>query len=80
MNRRTTQLVLLAIVVLVMVAPAFAQETPVPIVVDTNEIFTQTNTWIEVFLPIIAIGVGISVALAILTFIGNQIVKAIRGN
>jgi hypothetical protein len=80
MNRRTTQLVLLTIVVLVMAAPAFAQSTPVPIVVDTNEIFTQTNTWIEVFLPIIAIGVGISVALAILTFIGNQIVKAIRGN
>lgn len=74
-----------AIVMMVMfvlafaVAPAFAQ-TPVPIVVDTNQIFTQTNNWIVVFAPIVAIGVGISIALAILTFIGNQILKAFRGN
>ena len=54
-------------------------QTPVPIIVDTNAIFTSTNTWIEVFVPIMAIGIGISVALAILTFIGNQILRAFRG-
>lgn len=58
--------------------PAFAQ-TPVPIVVNTNDIFTQTNSWITVFSPILAIGIGISIALAILTFIGAQILKAFRG-
>jgi len=51
----------------------------VPIVVDTNAIFESTNTWIAVFIPIMAIGIGIAVALAILTFIGNQILKAFRG-
>jgi hypothetical protein len=55
--------------------PVFAQ-TPVPITVDTNEIFTQTNNWIDVFLPIVAIGAGISIAIAILTFIVKQIVAA----
>jgi hypothetical protein len=55
----------------------FAQ-TPVPLVVPTNEIFTQTNTWMGVFAPVVAIGVGIAVALAILGFIGNEILKAFR--
>lgn len=60
--------------------PAFAQEpTQVPIVVDTNAIFTQTNNWIAVFAPIVAIGIGIAIALAILTFIGAQILKAFKG-
>ena len=66
---------MLAAVVLALAVPTFAQ-TPVPIVVDTNQIFTQTNTWIAVFAPILAIGIGISIALALLTFIGQQIVKA----
>lgn len=57
--------------------PAMAQ-TPVPLVVPTNEIFTQTNTWMEVFAPVVAIGVGIAIALAILGFIGNEILKAFR--
>ena len=69
----------LTILVIALVAgPAYAQ-TPVPIVVDTNAIFESTNTWIAVFIPIMAIGIGIAVALAILTFIGNQILKAFRG-
>jgi hypothetical protein len=62
----------------VLAVPAFAQ-TPVPIEVDTNAIFTSANTWIEVFAPIMAIGIGISIALAILTFIGAQIIKAFSG-
>jgi len=68
----------LAVIVLLGSVASFAQ-TPVPIVVDTNQIFTQTNTWIEVFIPIMSIGIGIAVALAILTFLGNQIIKAFRG-
>jgi hypothetical protein len=64
--------------VFAMSAVSFAQ-TPVPIVVDTNTIFEQANNWITVFTPIVAIGIGISIALAILTFIGTQIVKAFRG-
>lgn len=71
---------LVIVAVMFVSATAMAQApTPVPIVVDTNAIFTQTNNWIAVFAPIVAIGVGISIALAILTFIGNQILKAFRG-
>lgn len=76
---RLVMLSVLAVSMLVLVVPAFAQSTPVPIVVDTNEIFTQTNNWIAIFAPIVAIGIGIAIALAILTFIGNQILKAFKG-
>lgn len=64
---------------------AFAQtNTPIPptatvtpgLTVPTNEFFTSTNSWISTFAPILAIGVGIAVALAILRFIGKQIVDA----
>ena len=68
-----------AVFALLMIAGSAMAQTPVPIVVDTNAIFTQTNNWIEVFAPIVAIGIGIAIALAILTFIGNQILKAFRG-
>jgi hypothetical protein len=62
---------------LLSVVPAFAQEeTPEALSIPTNEIFTQTNIWMGVFAPIIAIGIGIAVALAVLTFIGKQIINA----
>ena len=75
----TSNRILLAVLTVVVMAGSAMAQTPVPIIVDTNAIFTQTNNWIDVFTPIIAIGVGISIALAILTFIGNQILKAFRG-
>jgi hypothetical protein len=75
LNVKVLYLTLLAGLILAPALPTFAQ-TPVPIVIDTNEIFTQTNNWIDVFLPIVAIGAGISIALAILTFIVKQIVSA----
>lgn len=59
-------------------AISFAQEE-VTLEVPVNEIFSQANTWLGVFAPIIAIGVGISIAIALLTFIGKQIVSAFRG-
>ena len=76
-----------AAMMVLMVVPAFAQtSTPIPptatlvaIVVPTNQIFTQTNSWITVFTPLVAIGIGIAIALTILTFVGNQILKAFRG-
>jgi hypothetical protein len=74
-TRRNIIMFLLVVLALVFVMPTFAQ-TPVPIEIDTNEIFSQTNNWIDVFLPIVAIGAGISIALAILTFIVKQIVSA----
>lgn len=74
-TRRNIMLFVVMALAFTFVMPMMAQ-TPVPIEIDTNEIFSQTNNWIDVFLPIVAIGAGISIALAILTFIVKQIVSA----
>lgn len=52
--------------------------TPVTITFDTNELLTASNSWISSFTPIFAISIGIAIAVAILTFIGVQILKAFR--
>ena len=67
-----------AIMVMMFVFNAYAVFAQVTITVDTDPIFTETNSWITVFTPIVAIGIGISIALAILTFIGREIVNAFR--
>ncbi len=67
---------LIAAVAIVMVSAVSFAQTAVPLVVPTNEIFTQTNSWLQTFAPVVAIGVGIAVALAILRFIGKQIIDA----
>ncbi|MBK8028200.1 MAG: hypothetical protein IPK17_01555 [Chloroflexi bacterium] len=54
-------------------------QTPVPITIDTNALFTQVNNWTTSLDDVIFVGVAISIALAILTFIGAQIIKAFRG-
>lgn len=54
----------------------FAQSTPVPLEIPTDVIFSETNNWMSTFAPIAAIGIGISIALAILGYLGNMIKKA----
>lgn len=69
------------------VAPAFAQTntpvpptaTPVPLTIPTGLIFSETNNWLDTFAPIAAIGIGISIALAVLGYLGKMIVSAFRG-
>ena len=75
----TAALVAALMVAVTLVAPhaTFAQ-TPVPLVIPTNTIFTETNTWIATFAPIAAIGIGITVALAVLGYIGNIIKGAFK--
>ena len=67
-------LMILAILVLGN-AIAYAQVT---LSIPTDDIFTSINSWIATFAPIVAIGIGIAAAIAILTFVGNQIVKAFK--
>lgn len=55
---------------------AFAQVT---LEIPTDDIFQSINDWIVTFAPIIAIGIGIAAAIAILSFVGNEIIKAFRG-
>lgn len=58
-------------------AVSFAQTaTPVPLNIPTDVIFTQTNSWMSTFAPIAAIGIGISIALAVLGYLGKMIKSA----
>jgi hypothetical protein len=58
---------------------SFAQNaTPVPLNIPVNAIFTETNNWMETFAPIAAIGIGITLALAVLGYIGKIIASAFR--
>ena len=82
-----------ALIVLLMLAlssvtfPAAAQtNTPipptatiVPITINSNLLLTQVNTWTSSLDDIVFLGVAIAIAIAILTFIGNQILKAFKG-
>lgn len=74
--KSTPYRVLMLLAMLVVISAVSFAQTAVPLVVPTNEIFTQTNSWLQTFAPVVAIGVGIAVALAILRFIGKQIIDA----
>jgi hypothetical protein len=41
--------------------------------------FSSIGTFLPVFAPIIALGVGISVSLALLAFLGKQMLNAFKG-
>jgi hypothetical protein len=58
---------------------AVATQAQVTLSIPTDDIFTSINSWIVTFVPVVAIGIGISAALAILMFVGNVIVKAFKG-
>lgn len=89
-NSKRLSLALIFVLCLLTIGSASAQtNTPVPptatpvpptavvLSVDTNQLFTSTNTWIAAFIPIFAISIGIALALVILTFLGVQITKAL---
>ena len=76
-RRKMMILAIMLVILMLNVASAFAQVT---LNIDTDPIFTEANSWITTFTPIVAIGIGISIALAILTFVGNKIVEAFRKN
>jgi hypothetical protein len=61
---------------LAMPGAAFAQSNQIEI--PTDVIFSETNTWISTFAPIAAIGIGITIALAVLGYIGKMIASAFR--
>lgn len=62
-----------------MVASALPAQAQVTLTIPTNDIFTSINNWIVTFAPIVAIGIGIAAAIAILSFVGKQIVSAFKG-
>lgn len=79
LNRSATILAVLAAMLVVGVIGAAAQSTPVPLEIPTGVIFSETNNWLETFAPIAAIGIGITIALAVLGYLGKMIVSAFKG-
>ena len=79
--RLTMALVVTLIAVLSFIPQqAAAAQTPVPITIDTNSLLTQVNTWTASLDDVVFLGVAISIAIALLTFIGAQILKAFKGS
>jgi hypothetical protein len=76
MGVRPSVLVLVAMLV-VMTAVSFAQ-TPVAIEIDTDQLFTGTNQWINTFLPVFALTGGIAIALVLLSFVVRKVVDAFK--
>jgi hypothetical protein len=72
------QLFVAAMIAVFLVPQAFTFAS-VTISIDTDALFTSVNTWIATFIGPLSIGIGIAVALALITFIGAQIIGAFRG-
>lgn len=79
--RRVGMLAMLMMLVLVVGgSPALAQTpTLVPLEIPVNSVLSSTNTWMGTFAPILAIGTGISIAIAVLTLFGDKIIAGLRG-
>lgn len=74
-NKTQMRLMLMSVIFVLGAMQSFAQST---IEFDTDELITQSNSWITTFLPILAIPFGISIALALITLVGGLIVGALR--
>jgi hypothetical protein len=57
----------------------FTLASAVAISIDTDTLFTSINEWITNLMPVLSIGMAIGIAIAIITFIGYQILKAFSG-
>lgn len=63
----------------VVVTLAQTANTPVPSIdIPTDVIFSETNVWIDVFAPIAAISIGITIALAVLGYLGSTIASSFK--
>ena len=67
------------IMIMMLAMMAVATQAQVTLSIPTDDIFTSINSWITTFVPVVAIGIGIGAAIAILSYVGNMIVKAFKG-
>jgi predicted transporter len=73
-RKRIVITVVLALMLSLSVMPSFAQS----IDFDASVLISQVNTWITIFLPILSIGMGISIAIALVEKVGASILNAFR--
>lgn len=76
-RRHKTVLMLMAMMML-SALPMMVGAQSDGIEIDTAEIFTQTNVWIDLLLPVFAIGAGIGIAAALLNMLVNMIKRSIQ--
>lgn len=77
--RRYSAHILAGLIVAMMLVPQAFSFASVAITIDTDVLFTSVNDWISTFIGPLSIGIGIAIALALITFIGAQIIGAFRG-
>lgn len=53
--------------------------TPVPIVVNMNEFFGSASTWIDNFIGVFSIIIGVPLAIAVILFAASRIEKFLPG-
>jgi len=73
--RKMLIVVLMLTFMLVMNGFSFAQSS---ISFDPSTLIDQINVWVPVFLPILGIGLGITIAIALIEKVGGSILKAFR--
>jgi hypothetical protein len=61
------------------VVPTFAQSTPVALNIPIDSILSSTNTWMAALAPVVTPGIAIAIAIVVLSFLGNALIKAFRG-
>jgi hypothetical protein len=74
-RRRALIIMLLIVFLLVVNASSFAQSS---ISFDPASLINQINVWVPVFLPILGIGLGITIAIALIEKVGSSILKAFK--
>jgi hypothetical protein len=87
-RRAKSSLLVFVAVATIALAPGIASAqtaTPIPptatavtITINTNNLLTQVNTWTGSLDDVVFLGVAISIAIALLTFIGAQVLNAFR--
>lgn len=71
---RLSLTVLLALLLSLSAMPSYAQS----ISFDATVLISQVNIWIVIFLPILSIGMGINIAIALVEKVGDSILGAFR--
>jgi hypothetical protein len=76
-ERRRKMLIVMFMLVLMLVMNgfSFAQSS---IAFDPSTLIDQINVWVPVFLPILGIGLGITIAIALIERVGKGILDAFR--
>jgi len=76
-ERRRKMLIVMFMLVLMLVVNgfSFAQSS---IAFDPSAMIDQINVWVPVFLPILGIGLGITIAIALIEKVGSGILDAFK--